>query len=498
MSAPAEAVPARTLRRFDAVALAIWALLVALQLGWIPFARYGWAFNLWAYLPVPVGVVFAIAALLVCFAPVRAALAARGRRTAQRIAMWPPGRRRALVVVGLVGFGLAMWLLRERYAAGDSILLVFAARTGWTFVFQEPGATFFIHQMVALFDLLGWGSMNGVRALSCLCAVPTVLFLAGAARHLAPTGARSAVVAIVLSGGLLRIFAGHAEVYAPLLMSASAYVYAALAFLDRRCGGWVPAFAFGIALWMHIAAVALGPSLLVLPWLVAAREGDAPRLARAFASGLLAGVPMLLFVVGLLAFDHHNEVFRAWRSLLEVAGRSSDPQAVRWWVRGWGSYPSIGTDVIFLSWPHLKYLLNAATLLVPATIPILLGWVILRRGPSFASAQARFLFAAAAPLVVYACLLRPFWGPYDWDLFSMTALVLALLAAHVITNGLPSGLRPHAVIFIVVVQLVFFGLPFIGAGLGTWRDGGPFQPYRWQLDLRAPRTPPPDVLAPWL
>lgn len=492
------AIPAHALRRFDAVALGLWLLLVALQLGWIGFARYGWAFNLWNYLPLPAGIMFGAVSLAVCFAPVRIWLAARAARAAERFGALSSRRRRALAIAGSLAFALALWGLRERYAAGDSILLVFAARGGWTFVFPEPGASFLIHWTIDLFEAFGWGSMNGLRALSCVCAIPMLWFLSGAARHLAPIGLRGGFVLLVLSGGLLRVFAGHAEVYAPLLVCLSAYLWAALAFLDRRVAWWLPALALGIAIWMHMAATALGPSLLALPWLAAPRPGDPPKMLRALAAGLLSTLPLFAFIGGVMLFGHELDVHRAWRTLVEVAGQSEAEKAVRWWVRGWGSYPSIGTDVIFLSWPHLKYLLNAASLLAPSALPIVVGWLVVRRGTSRSAPTPLFLSVAAAPLVLYACLLRPFWGPYDWDLFSATALVLAVLAAHVVTNGFAPGLRAHVVIVIAVLQLAFFGLPFIGTALGAGRDAGPFQPYRWHLDLRTPRTPPPDELAPWL
>jgi hypothetical protein len=498
VSEPSLALPSRTLHRFDAVALGLWLGLVALQLGWIGFARYGWAFNLWNYLPLPAGIVFGGVSLAVCSAPVRTWLLARAARLLERFDALASGRRRALAIAGSLAFALAMWGLRERYATGDSNLLLFAARGGWTFVFPEPGASFLIHWTTDLFEALGWESMDGLRALSCVCVIPMLWFLSGAARHLAPVGLRSGFVLLVLSGGLLRVFAGHAEVYAPLLVCVSAYLWAALAYLDRRCSGWLPALALGIAIWMHMAAMALGPSLLALPWLVAQRDGDAPRILRALAAGLLSTLPLLAFIGSVMLFGHELDVRRALRTLIEIAGQSNAEKAVRWWVRGWGSYPSIGTDVIFLSWPHLKYLINASSLLAPSALPIVVGWLVVGRGTARSSPAALLLFVAAAPLVVYACLLRPFWGPYDWDLFSATALLLAILAAHVVTSGFAPALRAHVALLIVVLQLAFFGLPFIGTALGGWRDAGPFQPYRWHRDLRAPRTPPPDELAPWL
>jgi hypothetical protein len=249
---------------------------------------------------------------------------------------------------------------------------------------------------------------------------------------------------------------------------------------------------------MHVASVALIPSLLLLPWL-ASGSADEPRpILRSVAGATLSGIPILVFLALLLVFGHGEDVWRAGEKAIEVLGRSPEPDATRWWVRGWGSYPSIGTDVVFLSWPHLKYLLNAAYLLAPATLPLLVGFGVARRRLLVQAPAARFLLSAAIPLIAYSCLLRPFWGPFDWDLFSLTALVLSLLAAHLVSTGLGPSLRAHVAVWLVGFQLAFVAVPFVATGLGRWRDAGPFQPRQWTLDLGAPNTPPPDVLEPWL
>jgi hypothetical protein len=244
--------------------------------------------------------------------------------------------------------------------------------------------------------------------------------------------------------------------------------------------------------------VALVPSLLLLPWLASGRSDEPRPILRSVAGAALSGVPILVFLALMLVFGHGEDVWRAGRQAVEVLGRSPELDATRWWVRGWGSYPSIGTDVVFLSWPHLKYLLNAAYLLAPATLPLLMGFAIARRRLLVQAPAARFLLVAAIPLVAYSCLLRPFWGPFDWDLFSLTALVLSLLAAHLVATGLAPSVRAHVAVWLVGFQLAFVAVPFVATGLGKWRDAGPFQPRQWTVDLRTPNTPPPDVLEPWL
>jgi hypothetical protein len=305
-------------------------------------------------------------------------------------------------------------------------------------------------------------------------------------------------VLLVLSGGLIRVSAGHVEVYAPLFAAATGYLWAALAYLRGRAPWWAPALALGAALWMHLASAALIPSLLVLPWLTPERSGEPRPVLRSVAGAALAGAPIFVFLVLLIALGHGQDAWRAGDRALEVLGWSPDPDPKRWWVRGWGSYPSIGTDVIFLSRPHLKYLVNATYLLVPAALPLLAGFAVARRRLWTQAPATRFLVAAAAPLVAYACVLRPFWGPFDWDLFSLTALVLAVLAAQLVATGFAPSVRAHVAVWLVGFQLVFVAIPFVATGLSGWCDAGPFQPRQWQLDLGEPKTAPPDFIKPWL
>ena len=498
MTESAEGSTTRSVRRVSLAALACWGLLVALQLGWIPFARYAWAFNLWGYFPSWVGATLGGAALLLCFGPVRTGIASGATRIGAEAARLPRVPALLAAILGLAIAAWLLWLLRERYVAGDSALLVLAVHGGWTFVFKEPGASFLAHHAVAVADSFRFGPLNGVRVLSCLCSVPAIWFLVGAARNLGAPRFAAAIVLLVLSGGLIRVFAGHVEVYAPLLAAASGYLWAALAYLRRRAPWWAPALALGVTLWMHLASAALIPSLLLLPWLASGRSDEPRPILCSVAGAALSGGPILVFLALLLVFGYREDVWRAVEGAMEVLGRSPKLDATRWWVRGWGSYPSIGTDVVFLSWPHLKYLLNAAYLLAPAALPLLVGFAIARPRLLLQAPAARFLLAAAIPLAAYACLLRPFWGPFDWDLFSLTALVLSLLAAHLVATGLAPSVRAHVAVWLVGFQLAFVAIPFVATGLGKWRDAGPFQPHQWTVDLSLPNTPPPDVLEPWL
>jgi hypothetical protein len=470
--------------------LLAWSLLVALQLGWLPFARFAWAFNLWSYLPAWAAWLLGAASLALCVPVVRSSAATAFAAAARRV---PAGGR---VEAGLCGaVALALWGVKESGNSGDSAVLVYAAHAGHEFVFPEVGATFLLHAIAQVALGFGVDGVPSMRALSCACGGAAVWLLLRVARDLAP-GAPAALPALVLlSGGFVRVFAGRIEVYPVLIVAVLAYAWAALRALRGAGDPRLPALCLGLAIWLHAAAVLLLPSLLAIGVLRAGRRRGRDAWREAIVSLLLAGAPLVGFfaVHGLLAESASQQ--QVWTRVLEILGRRPESGGVRWWVRGWGGAPSIGTDVVWLSRAHLKYLVNAFSLLVPVCVPMLLV-LLLRQLPALAAdAQARWLAVAAVPLALYATALRPFWGPWDWDLFALSALVLTGVGLRALASlPLAPGLAAAAVGF----QLCFAGIPFLWIGAGSPPEVGPFGFRDFDYDLRQPARPPPERLAPWL
>jgi hypothetical protein len=249
-----------------------------------------------------------------------------------------------------------------------------------------------------------------------------------------------------------------------------------------------------------MAALCLVPSLAALPFLGMPEERISVRLSRAVRCLAVAAAPSFVFVLAVTVFGQPPDVDRAWKVVLETLGASPNVDAVRWWVRGWGGTPSVGTDVVFLSLAQLKYLGNAAYVLVPFAVPALGVVALWRRRLFLATRTARFLGVASVPLVVYAFALRPFWGPFDWDLFAISVLCLAALAAHLLATGLSETAFRHLAVQWIGFQLLFVSIPFLVTGLGVARDAGPFAPgyFHHELDLLTPEKEPPPKLAPWL
>jgi hypothetical protein len=91
--------------------------------------------------------------------------------------------------------------------------------------------------------------------------------------------------------------------------------------------------------------------------------------------------------------------------------------------------------------------------------------------------------------------VRPFWGPWDWDLFALTALVLGCCCVRAAAT-LRSA--PGLAVACIGFQLCFVGIPFLWIGAGSPRDAGPFGMRGFDYDLRQPARAPPERLAPWL
>jgi hypothetical protein len=483
----------RPLRAVSLGCLASWTVLVAGQAGWIPWLRHAWATNLWQYFPVWVALALAASTLALCFPCIRLALLASATWLADRCGELRWSRPSTLLGIYLLLIA-TLWLVRDQQLLGDAKILIWQAASGMRFLFPDVGATFLIWTVVRAARALGLDHPGVVAALqlaACACGALVILCVWRAGHHLVPGRGGSAAL-LILSGGLLRVCAGHIEVYAFLLAAAAAYLWRALALLDGR-GSWTgPCLALGVAIWLHPSALALLPSLWVL---LAAAPG--PR--RRVVSGLgLAALPGLLLLPVILAVSDRATLDYAFETLLVVAGRGGDTAAPHRWVRGWGGAPGVGTDYVLLAAPHLKYLANAGHLLCAWAAPALLLAVWRRPPGAFRAPPTRFLAVASLPLVLYALLLRPIWGPFDWDLFALTALFVAALAVRLLAAAIPDATYRHVSMWLIGFNLLFVGGPLLAIGFAPIRAAGPFLPEAFDARMVDPGSDAFRRIAPWL
>jgi len=322
----------------------LWSVLVALQIGMVPSMRYAWAFSLWQYLPTTIGAALAVASLAICWRRTRTLLIDRLGRVRLPHAMCG---RPLPVAIALTALVTLLWLCRERTIVGDSAIFLGAFSLGWAFVFPDIGATALMALASRLAMPFGFGVLTGVQMVTCLAGAVVVYCLARAAHELTNDGGTAVeIVAVVLivSGGMLRIFAGHVEAYGPALAAAALYLWLSLACLAGRCGATVPSLALGLVILMHLSAVCLLPSLILLRrWRTSTRGGL--RLLRATASSMaLAAIPLLLFAGGVALAGGGDDLARAWGRAMHILGIDPQPTELtrQWSVRGWGGAPAAG------------------------------------------------------------------------------------------------------------------------------------------------------------
>ncbi|MFP8874229.1 MAG: hypothetical protein VCB42_06825 [Myxococcota bacterium] len=483
-------------RRLGLVFGVCWAGLVALQFGW--GAPYAWGYNLWQYLPGGLVVVLLGASLGLCVPSVRSALFRGFSSASEKLGRLPAAR-----VVGFFGIVVCLWLFRERGLYGDSQIFMQASK-GSLFLFPDVGASFLIGRLLALgrlYESMAPENLFAVQAAVCLCGAVTVACVFRACAYLAP-GWQGAAALLILSGGGVRVFAGHVEVYAFLLAAVAGYLWATLAYLESRASLVVPSLVLGFAIWLHVAALCLLPSLLVLPFLARRLSENRRPLGQSVRAGLLAVLPLASFLAGALLFGARDDLEHVLRVLGEIMGTATAADAVQRWNRGWGGGGSVGTQYVLLSAGHLKYLVNAAHLLSPAAAPILFAVVIARRQALWGSERARFLASACIPLGVYALVLRPVWGPFDWDLFSVTAFFFTVWAAYAFGSTAVDASKPDwwtdAYTWLVGSTVIFVTLPFLLIAPGATRDAGPFGGTSFSFELLDGEPREDSPIAPWL
>jgi hypothetical protein len=293
--------------------------------------------------------------------------------------------------------------------------------------------------------------------------------------YLAPSrGWAAFATALILLGGVTRIFAGHIEVYSIVLISLGAYFWASLAYLRGRCGWMLPCLALGVGLWVHLCFLFLIPSLLLLPLLAEPPCPWRERMAQWVRGLVVIAIPTLLFFLLLWLTGHGGDLQQALTKMInwsEVGSGREHYETV--WIRPWGEAES-GTKYVLFSRLHLKYLVNSFFLLAPAALPVVFAFGILSFRRFYSTPPATFLSAASLPMIVYASIVRPVFGPYEWDLFTVTAVCLAALAAHLLATLPDSTSLAHLCTVLVGATLLLVTIPWVVVGAFIHQPAGPF------------------------
>ena len=471
--------PPRRIRWISVGTFGIFAFLFASTYDYLPWLKYSWGFNLLRYLPELLGWLIAGAAGLLVFAETREGLLGAGRGLVGALATASETRQNLLL------FGLAFALLmlcRERVLLGDSQMLLVLLNQDPKWLYPQSGGLLLLQILFDFFPKIGLRPVLTYQILQCAAGAATFLFVWHAAR-LALPGQRAAygVPLLVFSGGLFAALAGRFDTETLAVCVSAGYLWLALRYQRGSGGLALPALAFGAAAWLQPLCLFAAPGLL---WL--------PRLAgrRYHLTLALALLPLLLHTAQLFAF-----VARPVPTAKLLTHAWIGAQG---WLRTGGSGPSLGTDYVLLSAPHLKYLLNAAFVLTPAGLPIAATVLLLRRKAALVSPAARFVTASTAGLIVGSLALRPVWGPFDWDLFAVTGLWIGFSAAILLAGLEARALRNHVAVAALGLQLCFVAIPLVVIGQGASRDGGVFEQSDFDSRLARPGRRPPKHIARWL
>ncbi len=302
---------------------------------------------------------------------------------------------------------------------GDSLLLSTVVMNPESATFGTAGVgSLWIHKILyrAGSSLFGWEGGTWPFILTSVSAGLAMLFLAARLAALLTTGARARTVLFVsLAGwaGLLFSF-GYVEHYPLMQATLFFYLYGSIRSLRGAWPIWIPAVTLVAASLLHLSAVALAPS-----WLIVA----APSISRSRAArGAMIGGAILVAILGAWALLNYMEEFY----------RGADA-FVPFLHQGSHSYPMVSVH-------HLLFIGNELFLILGGAL--LLPFMDVRQeSPSAESASdsprsvTPFLAVSTGLALIYLILVDPMLGPRDWDLMALFGAPMILLIGSYLFRG---------------------------------------------------------------
>ena len=222
---------------------------------------------------------------------------------------------------------------------------------------------------------------------------------------------RSIVLAFLLTTGTMQLFFGYAENYALYMPGFLLYILLGLRALEQRTPLYGPALLLGLLLALHPAFAVLGPSLLFLAYRAyrEQREKTPSRKNAVVAVAALCCVPLSATL------------------FLELSGVGYEAYTSR--MGGSNLLPLFGEPGFQAQYPvfsfaHLFDFLNQQLLAAPAAC---MAFFLFRK--THLSRQVFLATCGAVPLL-FTFVANPGIGAVrDWDIFSLPALPLTLLAS---------------------------------------------------------------------
>lgn len=429
------------------LAAALWTIL-ALAAWADPRPPDGvWGLVGWLVLPPHWRTLVAVLLALVVAPPIARRLADSLRRLAplaDRVRSLPPWLWVCLLVA-------LCWLLRSQRFYGDAPTIVEAIQGGQWINHKEP-----LDRLVtsALYRMghaaIGWDAITAIALVNTLVGA---LYWTGVARFARLpwfTGpARPTAALLVAATAAVQLFCGYVESYSFL---AAGTVWTLTLCLeaagDSRRRLWPAAAAYGVTFASHLAAAWLAGAPIATWALRAVRRrrelGDAPGHARISAREAVIGTVVASAPIAALAAAMMvTEVGLGGFSRVSFGGGDGVmfvPLAA----------PTTAMErFTMFSWQHLSAFANQMLLLAPVGVAVVVvcGPFLLRRRAATGPAAA-VLVPAVVGTVLYAFVFNPDLMVYypelgplvEWDLFSVAAVPLAMLAATWLQKALEEEL----------------------------------------------------------
>lgn len=392
-----------------------------------------------------------------------------------------------LLILGLVYAFYALPIVHTRW--GDAYILTKAIAhpdpaIQLTHSWQAP-LDLFLHSQVwqQFHETRGWRDAMPVYHL--LSPVAGLLYLL-AAWAVSRTSARQMGVpqwlsfALLTSIGVMQLFFGYIENYSFAAAGILLYLWLALLTLSDKSPLWLATLTLAISNTFHPSTIVYWPSLVWLTWhLMHVRNNQRAHLVYQFVMPpFVIGLALLM----LMELGDHGIV------TLLTTDRPGGGDA-RWLVPLWSTTTRWERYTMF-SWAHLRDIVNEQLLVGPILLPTLfiIGLLQIYNNLSFARNMNRstgngtalwtvgsksgqddrqeyativFLALATACHLLLTWIWNPdYGGQRDWDLFSLSAVPLALLTAHLLWQRIAHPQRvAHRLIPLLMLQY---------AQLATW------------------------------
>jgi hypothetical protein len=378
------------------------------------------------------------------------------RSPAMARALRAPSWRSALIAIG--GVWLVLAIVGLAFPAPviciDAVYFVKEIRDGtagnhrWFLALRSYGW---------IYHALG-GALDGklfVRVLNASMTAIACGAVVGSARLLARDRREALTIAVLVltAFGNLQLALGYIDVY-PIPQAATAlFVWTALRALRGDGSVFWPLAIAAIGPLVYVGLLLLSPAALVLSIAIALEAGGIRRLARA--------APGVIVLLGVGTLPLHG---RPWDLIAFVQGVARDAQP----QLGLSSSGSLLPLDYAFGVKHLSEFLHGLVLTDPVGVLLLITvlpvvLLSLRDAPTWR--DLLLLGALAGPVLVYAFLMDPLFGPYaDWDLFSYGALATSLLGAYaLILLARDRGAWPGAVVGLLVAVAVVHALARLNA-----------------------------------